>query len=88
MPDVSAYSLGRAVEKLTDPYKGQDFASGGQRLDGQTILDADYKHCTFANHSFLKAKIRNGSFPELRFYRLLFPKSRITKYSLHGLSVY
>ena len=62
MPDVSAYSLGRAVEKLTDPYKGQDFASGGQRLDNQTILNADYKHCTFANHSFLNAKIENGVF--------------------------
>ena len=77
MPDVSAYSLGRAVEKLTDPYKGQDFASGGQRLDGQTILDADYKHCTFANHSFLKAKILNGVFLNCVFIGCYFRRAEL-----------
>ena len=77
MPDASAYSLGRIVEELTGPYKGQDFASGGQRLDGKTILDADYKHCTFANHSFLEAKIQNGNFLNCVFIGCYFRRAEL-----------
>ena len=77
MPDVSAYSLGRAFEELIDPYKGQDLVSGGQRLDDQKILHADYKHCTFVNHSFLKAKIQNGNFLNCVFIGCYFRRAKL-----------
>ncbi len=77
MTDVSAYSLGRAVAALTEPYKGQDLAFGGQRLDCQMMLDANYKHCTFANHSFLKAKIQNGLFLNCVFIGCYFRRAEL-----------
>ena len=77
MPEVSAFSLGRTVKKLTDPYKGQDFISGGQRLDGQSILDADFKHCTFTNHSFLNTKIQNGVFLNCVFIGCYFRRAEL-----------
>lgn len=84
MPDVSVYSLGRPVKKLTDPYKGQDFASGGQRLNCQMILNADYKHCTFASHSFLKAKIHNGVFLNCIFIDCYFRRAELKNSSFIG----
>lgn len=77
MTDVTAYSLGRTVSTLAEPYCGQDLTFGGQRLDDQTILDADYKHCTFANHSFLKAKIQNGYFLNCVFIGCYFRRAEL-----------
>ena len=77
MTDAYAYSLGRVVGKLTEPYKGEDFTYGGQRLDGLKILDADYKHCTFANHSFLEAKIQNGLFLNCVFIGCYFRRAEL-----------
>lgn len=77
MTENSAYSLGRSVSTLAEPYIGQDFASGGQRFNGQTISDADYKHCTFANHSFLKTKILNGVFLNCVFIGCYFRRAEL-----------
>ena len=77
MSNISAYSLGRAFEELIDPYKGQDLVSGGQRLDDQKILHADYKHCTFVNHSFLKTKIQNGNFLNCIFIGCYFRRGEL-----------
>ena len=77
MFDICIYSLGRSFEKLTAPYSGEDFAFGGERFDNQTISDADYKHCTFANHSFLKTKIQNGNFRNCVFINCYFRRATI-----------
>ncbi len=77
MPDVSTYFLGRTVGKLTEPYEGEDFVFGAQRLDGREISYADYKHCTFANHSFLKTKIKNGVFLNCVFIGCYFRRAEL-----------
>ena len=77
MTENSGYLLGRSVGKLAKPYKGQDFASGGQRLDGQNIAEADYKHCSFTNHSFYKTKIQDGKFLNCVFIDCYFRRAEL-----------
>lgn len=62
MNDVSNYQLGRSNDKLAEPFRGEDKVYGGQRLDGQTIKNASFQHCTFANLSFKDVIFQNGSF--------------------------
>ena len=84
MADTSAYCLGRAVGELSEPYKGQDLAFGAQRHDGQTLPDADYKHCTFSNNSFLKTRVQNGIFLDCIFIGCYFRRAELQNVRFMG----
>lgn len=62
MGDQSIYQLGRSTDTLAEPFRGDDKVYGGQRLDGKTIKDAIFQHCTFGNISFKGVIFRNDSF--------------------------
>ena len=77
MTDTFAYCMGRAVGSISKPYKGQDLAFGTQRHDDQILLNVDYKHCTFANHSFLRTKVQNGFFLDCIFIGCYFRRAEL-----------
>ena len=51
------YAFGRKIAKFKSPWKGKDVAFCWSRVDKHTIDGGDYKHCTFANVSFLRSRI-------------------------------
>ncbi|MCU7838968.1 MAG: pentapeptide repeat-containing protein [Candidatus Thiodiazotropha sp. (ex Troendleina suluensis)] len=69
---------------MSDPYRGQDFAFGSQRLDRKTILNADYKHCTFANLSFFGAKVQDGGFLNCVFIGCYFRRAELQNVRFTG----
>ena len=79
-----AYVLGRKVETLTAPFWGRGVAFGSMGLDGQTMQDSDYKHCTFANISFLKTIIQKGAFEDCVFIGCYFRRAEIRDSSFVG----
>ena len=79
-----AYALGRKVETLQSPFRATDLAFGSTRLDGQTIQDSDFKHCTFANISFKKATIQDGMFLDCVFIGCYFRRATLNNSSFVG----
>ena len=79
-----AYALGRRVGILQAPFRATDLAFGSTRLDGQTIQDSDFKHCTFANISFKKATIQDGMFLDCVFIGCYFRRATLNNSSFVG----
>ena len=79
-----AYALGRKVGTLQAPFRERELAFGSSRLDGQTIQDSDFKHCTFVNISFLKTIIRKGVFEDCVFVGCYFRRAELKDSSFVG----
>ena len=79
-----AYALGRKVETLQSPFWGREAAFGSTRLDGQMMQGSDYKHCTFANISFLKTIIQKGAFEDCVFIGCYFRRAELKDSSFVG----
>lgn len=82
---VSApYALGRELGVLQHPYQAQDLAFGAARLDGQTIPNGDFKHCTFANVSFKAVVLRSSTFLNCVFIGCYFRRAELVDSSFVG----
>lgn len=77
MVSQDAYIVGRTKGSLGSPFKGQDQVFGGERLDGQTISDAEYAHCTFANISFKDVKLDSSRFLDCTFIGCYFRRTKL-----------
>jgi hypothetical protein len=73
-----AYMIGRNATKYPcseDPMVDLLFA--GQRLDGMTISDRKFQHCTFSNISFKDVELNHTEFLDCTFIGCYFRKSKI-----------
>ena len=61
-----------------------DLAFGSTRLDGQTIQGSNFRHCTFANISFLKTIIEKGTFEDCVFIGCYFRRAELNSASFIG----
>ena len=84
MVSQDAYIVGRTKGSLGSPFKGQDQVFGGERLDGQTISDAEYAHCTFANISFKDVKLDSSRFLDCTFIECYFRRTQLSKVSFQA----
>jgi hypothetical protein len=74
---ADAYFVGRAAGKIQPPYRSSDQTFGSQRLDGVTLEQSSYEHCTFANISFKAARLDGGRFLNCAFVSCFFRKTDI-----------
>lgn len=73
----TAYYLGRPMGELREPFKDQDKVFAAVRLDGQSITDAAFKHCTFGNISFKKVTLQNAEFLNCVFIGCYFRRAKL-----------
>lgn len=81
------YPIYRPMAKFEAPYMATDYTFSDVRLDGRTICEANYQHCTFVDASFMHATLRNCKFLHCIFPRLLLSTSYAKELHVHGLSV-
>lgn len=83
--DVSAaYALGRDLGVLQPPYQAQDLAFAATRLDGMSMQDGDFKHCTFANVSFKSVVLQSNAFLNCVFIGCYFRRAELVHSSFVG----
>ena len=80
----NAYLLGRQFTVLEDPFKGEDRTYANQRLDGQTVTDGYFAHCTFANVSFKATTLERTRFIDCLFVSAYFRRTAVTGCSFSG----
>src|SRR5690242_8590997 len=78
------YLIGRSHTKLSSPFSGVDKLFAGERIDGQSLSHANYRHCTFANISFKDATLSGGQFEDCVFVSCYFRKSTLQNTSFAG----
>lgn len=74
---TGAYFVGRTPAQIAAPYTGAQAIYGSQLLDGSTIHNASYEHCTFANISFKKVTLQGGRFLNCVFVACYFRKAEL-----------
>ena len=75
MASQSAFLFGRAP--ATDLAPGKDRLFAGLRHDGKSVASGRYEHCTFANVSFLKARLEDIEFIDCAFLSCYFRRAEI-----------
>jgi pentapeptide repeat protein len=74
---TTAYFAGRTPAQIVAPYTGTKHIYGSELLDGSTIQNASYEHCTFANISFKDVTIQDGRFLNCVFMACYFRKAQL-----------
>jgi Pentapeptide repeats (9 copies) len=69
---------------MTGEYAGTDEIFGGERLDRTSISDERFAHCTFANISFLEARLHNVEFLDCVFVDCYFRRASLKSCSFIG----
>lgn len=82
--ETDVYALGRAVGRLSKPFKGTDLAFGSTRLDRMTVRSGDYQHCTFANISFKETIVQSSRFLDCVFIGCYFRRAELVDSSFVG----
>ena len=80
----AAYFVGRPVAELVAPYAATDSAFGAKRLDGETVENASFKHCTFANISFKEVTLQSSTFLDCVFIGCYFRRSELVDSAFVG----
>lgn len=75
---MDAFIVGREPGELHEPYSGSKLLFAGQLADGVEIVGGSYQHSTFANVSFLNAKIKKTTFADCAFIGCYFRKADIS----------
>ena len=83
-PESYAYSLGRKVATLEDPFEATDSAFGSTRLDARIIQHAQFSHCTFVNVSFKQTVIQDSTFLDCIFVDCYFRRAELKNSSFVG----
>lgn len=78
------YSIGRPLTPMAPPYTGEDCTYAAQRLNGQTIQQARYRHCTFVNVSFKQATLDDCAFADCRFVGCYFRRTTLRNCRFEG----
>lgn len=74
-----AFLMGRRRAELSDQaFSGEDRLYAAQRLDGLVLQAGQFDHCTFANVSFLNARVRDTSFTDCTFLSCYFRGTTFT----------
>jgi hypothetical protein len=82
--ESDAYSLGRAVGQLGEPFEAMDLAFGSTRLDSKTIRNGDFQHCTFANISLKETVVQSSRFLDCVFIGCYFRRAQLVDSSFVG----
>lgn len=82
--EIDVYSLGRMVGDLEEPFQAADRAFGSIRLDGRTIWNGDFQHCTFANISFKEVTVQSSTFLDCVFIGCYFRRAELVDSSFIG----
>lgn len=82
--DAHIYSLGRPVERLQEPYRREDTTFASTRLDNTTVKDAELRHCSLVNLSFLRTRIQNGRFQNCTFIGCYFRRAEFASTTFIG----
>lgn len=82
--DAHIYSLGRPVERLQEPYRREDTTFASTRLDDTTVKDAELRHCSLVNLSFLRTRIQNGRFQNCTFIGCYFRRAEFASTTFIG----
>ncbi len=81
---MDGLTAGRPESALEDPWQGKDATFASARLDGQELVDAEYRHCTFINVSFKSAKLTRSRFIDCIFVDCYFRQSDLRQSSFTG----
>lgn len=82
--ESAAYFLGRSRAEFVPPYDATDSIFGGKRLDDQTLKNASFEHCTFANVSFKKSIIQSSTFVDCVFIGCYFRRAELSDSAFTG----
>ena len=83
-----SYSLGRPLGTIASPFTGEDSSFAGQRLDGQRICQATYRHCTFINASLKEAILADCAFSDCVFVGCYFRRAILRNCRFEGCRFY
>jgi hypothetical protein len=75
---------GRKPGSIQPPYRDADRLFAGERCDESQLQDVNYEHSTFANVSFLDAKISRGHFRNCAFVECYFRNADLRQLSFVG----
>lgn len=81
---IDSHLLGRQLADLESSVRGEDKAYANQRLDGKTIGDAYFAHCTFVNVSFKETTIERSRFVDCLFMSSYFRRAVVTGCTFSG----
>lgn len=81
---MDAFALGRTAATLQAPYKGDGDLFAGQLADDAAIRDPEFVNSTFANVSFLRARVTGGTFRNCVFMECYFRKTELGDTSFVG----
>jgi Pentapeptide repeats (9 copies) len=73
----AAYLWGRDPASLDPASDGEDALFAAQRMDAKKFVGREFKHCTFANVSFLDCEIRDARFIDCVFANCYFRHCKI-----------
>ncbi|MCO6414086.1 MAG: pentapeptide repeat-containing protein [Thiogranum sp.] len=82
--EAGTYIAGRKLGQLEEPYQASDLTFGSIRLDGRSLKNADYQHCTFANISFKEARLQSSTFLDCVFIGCYFRRAELVNSSFVG----
>ena len=82
--ESAAYYLGRPIGELREPFKEHGKVFAAVRLDRQEIVDADFKHCTFANISFKQVTLQKAEFLNCVFIGCYFRRAEFASVTFTG----
>jgi len=74
---MNAYLVGPTAVPLEAPFRGEDKVFSATRLDGKTIEDGAFSHCTFANISFKEVKLTRVRFVHCVFIGCYFRRTDV-----------
>jgi hypothetical protein len=81
---VEAFTAGRTPAKIAPPYEGDGQLLAGQLCDDAELAKPSYANSTFANVSFLRAKVLRGTFRNCVFIECYFRKADLRESSFVG----
>ena len=84
MATVTSQVFGRPVQAFTEPFEGTDTTFVSERLDGESLSNGRFQHCTFVNLSFKDATLNAFKFLNCVFINCYFRRTTLKNCTIIG----